>query len=208
MLIVTSDRFRRPDKPEGGLLSVLKKSIVFVFLVGLVFTSIGIYVTSERVSFMGKCLETNAVVVDNVSVIMNGKSGSSLDYYPVFRFVDSATGENITAQGVNGRGGAPAYPVGRVVEILYNPENPTVGVVENSFWAIWLPSILLLPIGTAVMIGGIYGGLRAKSAPPARYGRALYACKECGVRDDTVQLFIRYGELPRFLCANCRKKQT
>ena len=68
--------------------------------------------------------------------------------YPVFQFVDSRTGEQITARGSFGSS-SPPYTIGQEVNILYDPENPTTRVWVNSYWDLWLLSIVLLLIGAA-----------------------------------------------------------
>ena len=105
---------------------------------------------------------------------------------------------------------------------LYNPENPTVGVTVNSFVDLWVPSIALLPSGIGVITLGIVAVARGKATEPAYPNQPLFSwtpkrtCQECGVKDSTVQLYMRYGKrtlmgmpiptFTRYLCANCRKK--
>lgn len=195
--------------------------IVFIVLVGLAFTALGIYVTSERIGFLGKSLTAKAVVVD---IYCPSQVGSVKDYtyYPVFQFVDSRTGQNITARGSVGNGGAPAYSVGQEVDVLYNPENPTVGVIASSLRDLWLPSMMLLPSGIGLITAGIVAVMRGKATAPAYPHQPLFSwtakgtCQECGVKDSTVQLYMRYGKrtlmgvpiptIARNLCAKCRKK--
>ncbi len=194
---------------------------VFLILFGLAFTVLGVYVTVDKINFVGKSLVANATVISNTPE----QSGKSVDYYPVFQFVNGKTGENVTAVGVVGNGPGPAYSVGQKVEILYDPKNPQVGVTANSFWDLWMPSIAFLSAGVGVMILGLVIAVRGKSTSGIITRQPLIskplisrksACQECGVKDDTVQLYVRYGDrtllgapLPitaRYLCSNCRKR--
>jgi hypothetical protein len=198
------------------------RRIIFIILVGIAFTALAIYVTTDRIAFVGKSLTAKAVVVN---VYCPDKVGSPNDYvyYAVFQFFDPRTNQNITAQSTIGTtNGSPNYTVGQEVTVLYNPDNPTVGVMVNSFWELWAPSILLLPCGIGLIIAGTAAIIRGKTNEPAYPNQPLFSntpkatCQECGVKDSTVQLYMRYGKrtlmgmplptIARNLCANCRKK--
>jgi hypothetical protein len=126
-------------------------------LIGLFITAFGIYITTDRIIFLGTSEITNAVVVGFHEDIFRGRSA----YYPVFQFVNTLTGENVTAWGSLGSN-PPLYSVGQEVEILYNPENPTVSVIANSFWDQWLFSIISLPLGIGLLIGASVFAIRKK----------------------------------------------
>ncbi len=129
----------------------MNRNVVLFILIGLFITAFGIYITYEQIKFSGTSEIANAVVVGFHEEV--GSKGR-LSYFPVFQFANGVTGENVTAWGSLGSN-PPIYSVGQEVEILYNPENPTVGVVANSFWDQWLFSIISLPLGVGLLIGGL-----------------------------------------------------
>ena len=192
--------------------------LIFLFLVGVGFTAIGVYVTLDRIDFSNKSLTAKAVVVDFTSSYSSDSNSHTVMYYPLFQFVNAKTGEKVTAQGSVGSSSRP-YSVGQTVEILYNPDNPTTGVVANDFWDLWLPSIAMLPSGIALITISTVAITRGKtlsnSGQPL-FSRSGVACQECGVKDSTVQLYMRYGDrnfmgmrvpiIARELCQNCRRK--
>lgn len=136
----------------------LNRNIVFIILIGLFITAYGVYLTSEQIKFSGTCEIANAVVVGFHEEVA---SKGGISYFPVFQFVNSMTGENVTAMGSMGTN-PPRYSEGQEVEILYNPNNPTVGAIGNSFWDQWIFSIISLPLGIGLLVGGIFFAARRK----------------------------------------------
>ena len=124
-----------------------KRTLVILLIVGSMFTLIGAYFTLDQVAFSGRSLTTTAVVIDNNPV--DFRRGT--DYFPVFQFINDKTGENVTAVGIVGHGPDPAYSVGQSVQILYDPENPTVGVRANTFLEIGFVIVTSLIIGIGMI---------------------------------------------------------
>jgi hypothetical protein len=197
-------------------------TIIIILLVGIAFTALAIYVTTDRIGFVNRSLTAKAVVV-NVYTPDKIGSPNNYNYYAVFQFFDAKTNQNVTAQSTIGTtNGSPDYKVGQEVDVLYNPQNPTVGVMVNSFWNLWVPSIALLPSGIGLIAAGIVAVARGKATEPAYPGQPLFSntpkqtCQECGAKDSTVQLYMRYGKrtlmgmplptIARNLCAKCRQK--
>ncbi len=128
--------------------SKLKKhTIAFLLIIGSIFTLIGTYSTVDSSGFLSRSLTATAVVIYNNPSQMYGGT----NYFPTFQFVNSKTGENVTAIGVVGHGPGPAYSVGQEVQVLYDPENPEVGVKANSFVDVWLMSVIGLTVGIVML---------------------------------------------------------
>jgi len=143
-----------------GVYGRLNRNVVVIILIGLFITAYGIYITYDQIKFSGNSVIANAVVAG-----FHEETGSKgrIAYFPVFQFVNGITGENVTAWGSLGSN-PPIYSVGQEVEILYNPENPTVGVIANSFWDQWLFSIISLPLGIGLVTGGLVFVARRKTS--------------------------------------------
>ena len=125
-------------------------------LVGAFFLVIGIYFTYARLGFLGRCSEAKAVVVDIYwEEDYDPETGHYMVAFPVFQFTDQRTGEQVTARSSVG-GPSPAYSVGQEVDILYDPQNPTANVLVESFWDLWMPSVLSLPVGSLLVIVGAH----------------------------------------------------
>jgi len=139
------------------LRNLLKSKLVGVgfAVVGAFFLGIGVYFTYARLDFLGRCSEARAVVVDIYwEKGYDSETGSYRIAFPVFQFADQRTGEQVTAR--SSVGGLSSYSVGQEVDILYNTENPTADVLVKSFWDLWLPSILCLPVGSMLTIVGLH----------------------------------------------------
>ncbi|HUK84677.1 MAG TPA: hypothetical protein VLU95_02335 [Candidatus Acidoferrum sp.] len=73
----------------------------------------------------------------------------------------------------------------------------------------WIGTIIALPFGIFMMFIAIVGRGKIQTA-------SANTCQECGVKDSTVQLYMRYGNrtlmgtniptMVRYLCAKCRTK--
>jgi hypothetical protein len=150
------------------MLPLLKKyHLAGIVLVGLIFTTIDAFIAYDQKSVSGKSLPAKAVVIDNYCTYST--IGKKYDYFPIFQFVDIRTGQNVTAQGIIGNGDAPAYLIGQGVDVLYNPENPSVGVTAtNSIWAVWFNSITSLTVGLGLTIAGILIFMRGKAGNARR----------------------------------------
>jgi hypothetical protein len=137
-----------------------QRQLVFIILIGLFITAFGVYITNDQIDFLSKSASAEATVVGFHEEV---DGGGRISYFPVFQFVDSRTGYNVTAWGSLGQSNNQAYSVGQEVEILYNTENPTVGVITNSFVDKWLFSIISLPLGLALLIIGIIVLMRMRA---------------------------------------------
>jgi len=139
------------------LRNVLKTKFVGAgfLVIGSLFLGIGIYYTYTRLDFLGRCSEAKAVVVYiYLEEGYDSETGSYTVAYPVFQFTDQRTDEQVTAR--SSVGGVGSYSVGQEVDILYNPENPTADVLVKSFWDLWLPSVICLPVGSMLTIVGLH----------------------------------------------------
>ena len=126
---------------------------IVILISGAALLLAGVFVTYQQLNFLGRSSEATAIVVDlyweeEYESGDDGPGGFVMIGYPVFQFVDSRTGEQITARGSFGSS-SPPYTIGQEVNILYDPENPTTRVSVNSFWDLWLLPIVILLIGAA-----------------------------------------------------------
>lgn len=129
---------------------------IVVLLIGGAMLIAGVFFTFYRLDYLGRCLEAKAVVADIEWELIAGGEHHQFEWvgWPVFQFVDSRTGEQVTARGSTGSTD-PAFSVGQEVDILYDPENPAVGITVKSFWDLWLPSIVFPLVGAPMIVVGL-----------------------------------------------------
>lgn len=118
----------------GGILS---------FLIGLVLTSFGSVTFFRQRRKNARMAHAHGVVTGLVRV---SDGNNNYFYCPQVQF-QTAAGQIFSFQsniGVN-----PAtHRVGRRVKVLYDPLNPAQNAQINSFFALWLPTLVYLLSGT------------------------------------------------------------
>ncbi len=142
------------DKPRAfGTLFAAVGVIVLIF---------GAFVFNSESSFLNSSDHAQGTVVDQLWKTVDDEDGVTEVTYPIIEYVNARTGKAIRATGSVGSY-PPDFNVGDRVEILYDPRNPGL-VTVNTFWDIWMGSIITLILGTAFTIVGViiwrYGSTR------------------------------------------------
>jgi hypothetical protein len=129
------------------------KRLAGYFLVagGIVMLVAGIWFAGEAADFLETTARTDGTVV--ALQRERGIKGSTEDH-PVVRFVQPETGETVEFKSRFGIWPSP-FTVGEVVEVAYDPADPTRADI-NSFWTIWLLPILLAAFGLACFAAGLH----------------------------------------------------
>jgi len=116
----------------------VKIFFLFFALVGAVVLIMGFIWVRQTQNFLDRSLEANGVVID---LSWKQDSEGSWYAYPVLRFVDERTGEEITVVSTFGSV-SPIYSVGQEVCIIYDSQNPYNAKIK-SFWDIWFGPIIV-----------------------------------------------------------------
>lgn len=111
----------------------------------LLFLLASIIMAHRTLSFLRTCLRARATVI---------KLEGDLNPTIVFQFNDSRTGHEIIGRSDIGMN----YKVGTVLDILYSPKNPEVGVKVDSFTGIWSGPILIAMIGCFWLLVSLFIG--------------------------------------------------
>ena len=124
----------------------------FVFVIyGACMIFLGLVLYSLNQNKMQKRLKAVATVIDSVEEVDSSEEGGPQIFYsPILQFIDSRTGEEVTAHYTFvGAYSTRFHRIGKTYNILYDPEEPTRDVRVESFWH-----------GPVVFIGiAVFGGL-------------------------------------------------
>ena len=121
---------------------------LIITFISLIFIGIGIvsWQKGNHLSSIGK--KVNAIIIKNNYKQTDTNNGC---YYPVVRF--ATLKKKIIIQELN-IGYQPAKPIGKKVEILYDPENPHNVEINSIFQLVIIPRLF-----TALGITGFVFGL-------------------------------------------------
>jgi len=131
-------------------------SVTMSVIMGALLLVVGIFATVKDRKLRKGCTATaNATIVDIKTKIEHdaGETGSdTTKYIPVLEFY--ANGSQVVAEGNQSSGNREKYHVGDSMEIIYNPDKPTILFMDtqaktNKF------SLLLTVIGAAMLVYGI-----------------------------------------------------
>jgi hypothetical protein len=113
------------------------KSPIALVIIGVVVIGFSVYSYITTNDFIKNAKETTGVVEDvyvkkvNFSVGNNNSNRSnSPEYCPVVAF-ETESGDSITFKSSSGSTNFDTYKVGKTVEVLYNPENPTKARIKS-----------------------------------------------------------------------------
>ncbi len=147
-------------------------AIIFMLVIGLVFTAVGAGFTYVSYNFSQKAVATSGIVTD-VEVIWTSNSsgsGSSPSYRPTISYIDESgtpqSGQTfLSASGYN-------YTIGTKLPILYDPATP--GTIRMDSWfALWGFGLVFLLSGLLTLAGALLVRVivtkkaRINAAPPA-----------------------------------------
>ncbi len=118
----------------------------------------GIAWGAKRIALIRGGLRTKGSVVEIYESTStsneNGRSVSSTSYYPVVEFT-AKDGRNYRFRGSTGSGAAE-YEKGAVVNIVYDPANPSVAQITD-FEQFWLGPLCISLFGFLFLVAGIGG---------------------------------------------------
>lgn len=125
---------------------------VFIILIGVLFTGIGIFIFVRENELTRKCTkETVAKVIDVVEEIDTDSDGfNSYTYFPVIEYY--VNGNKITNRSASGSN-PPKYDVNDTVIILYNPDNIKEYIIKGDKSSNLL-SIIFVVCGLGLIIYG------------------------------------------------------
>ena len=131
----------------------MKFLILVIFAIcSLPFIGVGLheaYLSNREIKNFAPAFGT--VVGNSSTTIFNDGTVSNV-FLPVIEFV---LPDERKIRFTDKVGSFPAdYEIGAVLEIIYNPENPSDARI-NSWKRIWLVPVLLISVGSLLMIAGI-----------------------------------------------------
>lgn len=122
--------------------------------IGILLLAIGVFVTRRTRQFIAAAETAEGVVLENLWQYSSSRNSSGT-YHPRVRFRTQRGNE---VEFVSDTGSSPpSYRPNESVEVVYDPENPQRASI-NSFWNLWLGSIILFGLGvvfTGVGVGPI-----------------------------------------------------
>lgn len=129
-------------------------SVIILFIIGIILIRWGINIKLENKRLFNKCvnkcegilIKINEKEMDHVN-INNSNQYKTKSYVPIYQYC--VEGKLYRIKGTNGSG----FKVGDVVEINYNPENPSESYIEGYSLTIFWKMLLLL--GIIFIIGGL-----------------------------------------------------
>lgn len=154
----------------------MKVLSVFKYLFSIVGVTLlvgALFVYKNTNDFLLSAVSAQGTIID----LVQSKNSESVSYHPVVKFID-ADGQVVEFTSSTG-GSASSYPLGDVVEVLYQPHNVEDAKIK-SFFALWGAALLVAVLGAGfVLIGSIiflFGMLRErKKAYLQRSGIAVEA---------------------------------
>jgi hypothetical protein len=105
-----------------GLHVVIALVAVAVVISGPVLIFVGVRGFVSNEAFLSSAVSTQGTVIDRVKHAEYLESGNADHWYPVVRFT-ARTGQVVEFTPPSGSD-PPQWPVGRVVGVLYDPDNP------------------------------------------------------------------------------------
>lgn len=154
----------------------MKVLSVFKYLfsiVGVMLLIGAIFVYKNTSDFLLDAVSAQGTIID----LVQSRNSESVSYHPVVKFID-ADGQAVEFTSSTG-GSASSYPLGDLVEVLYQPHNVKNARVK-SFFALWGAAVFMAVLGAGfVFIGAViflFGMLRKrKKAYLQRSGVAVEA---------------------------------
>jgi hypothetical protein len=144
-----------------SLLGVMALLLVAVLLIGLGVRGV---VATQR--FLASTSAADGVVVE-VDDDTNYEKGTTT-YYPVVRFV-TGSGKVVQYRDHSGEN-PPAYQVGDLVRVLYDPANPQ-GARLDTWASLWLEALILIILGVPLLLFSAVILLFARVSPGERTGQ-------------------------------------
>ena len=122
---------------------------VLLFIVGIIFAVVGIFVLKQGDNLKARCTEeTTGTIVDIVSERDHSSDSSDRVYYPV---VEYKVGDRIVNQkSRSGQTPCPYY-VGQQVTVYYNPNNVEEYFIEGDSTPMFI-GIVFIVIGSVVAV--------------------------------------------------------
>lgn len=118
-----------------------------LFLIGAVLAYGGYSEYFKTRSLLEKGVKTTAKVRE--FSVSSGDNGPM--YAPIFEFKDRSQNEQVFESGISSS--PPAYQIGDLVKIIYNPSN-VKKVKTISFWGLYRGSVILFMIAAPFLIIG------------------------------------------------------
>ncbi len=150
---------------------------LLILIVGLIPLGVALGYYSEARELIRNYVPARGKVVGYVSRVEDMGDHNSTLYYPKVEFVD-ASGKSVRFESKVGTGGKP-YQHDDEVEVLYNPEDPSEGVI-NSFMSLWLKPSLFVVIGIPIALLGGTRLIRTLLDRRVRPGRGATAAASSG----------------------------
>ena len=118
-------------------------------LVGLATIGLAVYLGLERAEF----LETAVAASGKVTELIETRSDDSYVYYPMVEFTVPGSDRVVTFRHDSGSN-PPAYRVGEVVSVLYDPQNPAEAIIDGGLLN-WMATALTSLLGFVFTAAGI-----------------------------------------------------
>jgi hypothetical protein len=113
-----------------GLYVALILVAVAVVVSGPVLIFVGVRGFVSNQAFLSSAVSTQGTVIDRVKQAEYLESGNADHWYPVVRFT-ARTGQVVEFSPPSGSD-PPQWPVGRVVGVLYDPDNPQHARIDTA----------------------------------------------------------------------------
>jgi len=106
-------------------------------------------------TFLRNAVETKGEVIEiEENISTNSDNETSIFYYPIVRFRDTKN-KAVTFKSKIGRGSPNSFKRGQALTILYDRQQPNSAKIK-SFTEIWMGTLILMGLGTAIIILGTY----------------------------------------------------
>lgn len=140
----------------------LSKSLITLFLLlGVLLMGGGGVWAAMVADFVGRAERAPGVVVD----LERSGTGSDVSFRPVVTYKVPDSPGTLTLVGQTATS-PPAFAVGEVVQVLFDPDSPTTARIDAPF-ALWGGPLILCAVGGVFFLVGLGGGLaRSRSNRP------------------------------------------
>ncbi|MDD3740366.1 MAG: DUF3592 domain-containing protein [Bacteroidales bacterium] len=131
---------------------------LFAILMGIVLIGVSIYSYYQTDEFIDSAKETTGVVVDvyikkNTST-NNDKKVEKTEYCPIIEFA-TEEGDTIEFKSTSGSTNFDYYKVGKEIEVMYDPENPSKARIKTTKKANNRNVFIMAGMGILIIVGGI-----------------------------------------------------